>query len=480
MNHRRWLGKEVSKWIDEKIINKDTGDIILSRYKKEYRQWQGEAFGFLAFICVIFGIGFILSGYWTALTQNQRFQASMLLPVVSAIMMIAVVIFDKKIPVEDEPSQSANDVEVSEEDDEVVAVSSRKRNFRHRIASEIKEFVYTFHALSLVACAFLVMDSFKMNDDYYFIYSAAATFLLLLSYVTSSAGAAIVSAISVVTGAALSVYSTWTELLAWFYLILYLPFMVKLLIEKKHKSVIAFAWVWTLCILFLIFKSVNNLFWQVMFLSLASTLTWMTGGILHKQNYVSQSLKILGAISVFAVLLQSGFGNVWQNVSGDWILWILYVLFLCIDAFLVFRMFIYREGMAFLAGFTPFCMFISAVCANFVQNGSLSVICISVYSMVLAFALLWKGWKSGNILKRWIGFCIILAISAVRIIDSSFSMVDRGIFFIIIGIAAAVICAIFIKIATVKRKRKHKKIIANKDDENISKRNIENKEVSHE
>ena len=39
MNHRRWLGKEVSKWIDEKIINKDTGDIILSRYKKEYRQW---------------------------------------------------------------------------------------------------------------------------------------------------------------------------------------------------------------------------------------------------------------------------------------------------------------------------------------------------------------------------------------------------------------------------------------------------------
>ena len=220
MNHRHWLGKEVSKWIDEKIINKDTGEIILSRYKKEYRQWQGEAFGFLAFICVILGIGFILSGYWTALTQDQRFQASMLLPVVSAIMMIAVVIFDKKIPVEDEPSQSANDVEVSEEDDEVVAVSSRKRNFRHRIASEIKEFVYTFHALSLVACAFLVMDSFKMNDDYYFIYSAAATFLLLLSYVTSSAGAAIVSAISAVTGAALSVYSTWTELLAWFYLIL--------------------------------------------------------------------------------------------------------------------------------------------------------------------------------------------------------------------------------------------------------------------
>lgn len=482
MNHRRWLKKEVSTWIEEKIIDKETGDTILSRYTKEYRQRHGEAFGFLAFVCVLLGLGFILSGYWTSITQDQRFWASILLPIVSAVMMICVVFFDKKVPIEEDKTQKENDGEsvnnLNKVDDNSEELLPKKKKFRNFIREEIKEAIYIFHALSLVGASFLIMDSFKLNDDYYFIYAMGATFLLLLSYVLDSVGTGVVSIVSVAVSVALSQNNTWIELLSWLYLILYLPFMAKTLLKKRYKATIAFAWIWTLCVLFMIFKSVEVLFWQMMFMSLAASLTWMVGGILHKFSYVSQSLKIFGAISVFAVLLQSGFGNVWQNISGNWILWTLYVLFLCIDAFLVFQMMIYKEGVAFLGGLTPFFMFISAICAMFVANGSLSVLVVSVYSILLAFVLMWKGWKSGNIVKRWIGFCIILMIATVRILDSSFSMLNRGIFFIIAGIVATLICAFFVKFATVKPSKKRVKRRVKRKNENAL--IDQNKEISQE
>lgn len=479
MGNSRRLKKEVSTLVDEKIIDKDTASIILARHKREDRQWQGEAFGFLAFICVLFGIGFIFSSYWTSINQDQRFWAAISAPLLSALMMLGVLFFDKKIPIVEKSEVKGDEVSAVSESRDVKSFGkvATKKKFRHLIAWEIKEGIYAFHALSLVAASFLVMDSFKLNDDYFFIYAMCATFLLFLSYVASSVSCAIVSTVSAIVSVALPLSGGWIELLAWLYLVLYLPFMVKLLFEKCYRSLIAFAWVWTICILFMIFKTVGTLFWQVIFFSLAASLTWMVGAMLKRYGYVSSALKILGGISVFSVLLWSGFGNVWQNVSGNWILWTVYILFLCIDAFLVFQMMMHKEGVAFIAGLTPFCMFISAICAMFVESGSLSVLCVSVYSIILSFVIMWKGWRDGNIFKRWLGFCVIVAIGAVRITDSSFSMFNRGVFFVVAGIALSAICAFFIKIAgkPVKKRRRRKKVLSEKSLEVT-----DNMEVRHE
>ncbi|WP_223121805.1 hypothetical protein, partial [Salmonella sp. S064_01380] len=92
--------------------------------------------------------------------------------------------------------------------------------------------------------------------------------------------------------------------------------------------------------------------WQTLFFSLAASLTWMAGGAFRSYGLGASALRFFGGIAVFAVLLEGSYGAVWANISGSYSLWILFLLFLAVDAVLLFRMAMKKEWLSVLAGLT--------------------------------------------------------------------------------------------------------------------------------
>lgn len=109
--------------------------------------------------------------------------------------------------------------------------------------------------------------------------------------------------------------------------------------------------------------------WQTLFFSLAAALTWMAGGEFRAYGIGAQAMRFFGGVAVFAVLLEGAYGAVWQNISGSFFLWAVFIFFLVIDAILLFRMGTKAEWLSILAGMTPFIMGLAAIAAIFDPAG---------------------------------------------------------------------------------------------------------------
>ena len=99
MANRRWLKQEVSQWVSDDVISEEAGKKILSRYKKEDLSSYKEAFFILAVVCLVGGLFFLCASLWNGLTQDQRFLMAFMPLVLSFLLVAAVVLLDKKVPV---------------------------------------------------------------------------------------------------------------------------------------------------------------------------------------------------------------------------------------------------------------------------------------------------------------------------------------------------------------------------------------------
>ena len=147
--------------------------------------------------------------------------------------------------------------------------------------------------------------------------------------------------------------------------------------------------------------------------------------------------------------------SVWKGVSGNWILWVLFFVILAIDAVLLTRMGIKRDRLAALGGLTPFVMLVAASLAVFETTGVSSAIFVSIFTAFLAVAVIGRGYRSDSNLLKWVGGCLLAAAGAVRVLDAALSFGQRGIFFLVIGAAAVIVCCLtFLPHAVKKIRRK--------------------------
>ena len=111
--------------------------------------------------------------------------------------------------------------------------------------------------------------------------------------------------------------------------------------------------------------------------------------------------------------------------------------------------------LAALGGLTPFIMLVAASLAVFETTGVSSAIFVSIFAAFLAVAVIGRGYRSDSNLLKWVGGCLLAAAGAVRVLDAALSFGQRGIFFLVIGAAAIIVCCLtFLPHAVKKIRRK--------------------------
>ncbi len=483
MTNRRWLKREVPLWVKEELITQEAGRALLSRYKNEERGAYKEAFFVMAMVCILGGLGFLGASLWSELSQDARFVLA-LGPLLFSLALVALVVaLDRKIP--DEPvrkkgpaSSFSAEAEVARLSDSAMSEETAKAvgrkaqmwstlmegshlvspgTYHHRVPVFLRESAAAFHAVSLLGAFWMVSDSFKLTDDLYTGLSLCALLLLLVTLATSSAASGVIyMAVSV------GIFYTapvrgWPEFAAWIFMLLALFMLGHMLHERRDRAVVCFSWVWAVGILLLIFWSAGDMLWQTMFFSLAASLTWMAGGAFRSYGMGAAALRFFGGIAVFAVLLEGSYGAVWANMSGSYALWILYFLFLALDALLLFRMAIKREWLSVLAGLTPFVMALSALISAFETSGAVPAMVVSVYCAVLAVGVIARGFQTDRPLQRWGGVALLAGNGIIRVMDSALTLTERGAFFLLVGLFSALVCFLLYRFGS-GRKKTAKKI----------------------
>ena len=182
---------------------------------------------------------------------------------------------------------------------------------------------------------------------------------------------------------------------------------------------------------------------------------FMADSMLSSWGAAAEALRLFGGAAVFGVLLEGSWSSVWTGISGNWTLWILFFVILAIDAVLLTRMGIKRDRLAALGGLTPFIMLVAASLAVFETTGVSSAIFVSIFAAFLAVAVIGRGYRSDSNLLKWVGGCLLAAAGAVRVLDAALSFGQRGIFFLVIGAAAIIVCCLtFLPHAVKKIRRK--------------------------
>ena len=97
MSNKKWLKGEVKKWVKEDIITQETGSTILSRYHEEVHSYK-DVFFIMAAIALLGGLFAIGASVWSQLSRGEQLMAALTPLVLSVILLILVVLFDKKIP----------------------------------------------------------------------------------------------------------------------------------------------------------------------------------------------------------------------------------------------------------------------------------------------------------------------------------------------------------------------------------------------
>lgn len=298
----------------------------------------------------------------------------------------------------------------------------------------------------------MVGDSFMLSSDTYTGLALVSFLLMVMTWITGSAGMGILFMASSVGTFYTAPVRGWPEAMAWLFMLVALFMLGRMLHEKRDRAVVCFSWVWAVGILLLIFWSAGDMLWQTLFFSLAASLTWMAGGAFRSYGLGAAALRFFGGIAVFAVLLEGSYGAVWANISGSYSLWILFLLFLAVDAVLLFRMAMKKEWLSVLAGLTPFLMTAAAFVSIFETSGALPATMVSVFCAILAVAVIARGVQMDRPTQRWGGIALLVGDGAIRVLDSALTFGQRGAFFLVCGVLAGLIC--YVLYLPSKRKKK--------------------------
>ena len=432
MTNRNWLRQEVSEWVSDELISEEVGKKILSRYKNRGILAYKEAFFILAAVCIMGGIFFLCASLWNGLSQDQRFLLAMGPLAFSFLLMAAAVFGDRKVPLPSEGEEMSQEESTEE---------GKMRSFYGQgVPVFIKEAAAVFHGLCLLAAFWMVGDSFALTSDIYKGLALCGLLLFALTLVTGSAGMGILyMAVSVGVFYSAPVRG-WPEAVSWMYMFLALPLLGHMLHAHRDRAVVCFSWVWAVGILLLIFWSAGNMLWQTIFFSLTAALTWMAGSLFREYGLGAQALRFFGGIAVFAVLLEGSYGAVWEDITGSYALWALFLLFLGADGVLLFRMALKKEWLSVLAGLTPFVMALTALVSIFETSGALPATIVSVYAGILAVGVIIRGFCTDRAVQSWSGVFLLAGDGLIRVMDSALSFAQRGTFFLAVGIMATIIC----------------------------------------
>lgn len=425
-SHGQWLRERLDEWTAEGLIPEETAEALRARCPAGPSfVWTGPLFA-AALVCLAAGLAFTGAGLWGSLPQDERFLLAAGPLAVSVIAAALFLLGDSAIR------------PVRHHGPEGEALPAHRG-----LPVFLREGVGIFHGLALTAAVWMVHDSFLLDPDMSGLAAGAALCLLMMLYLLRSAGLGVIFAADTAWAAWLSApYGGWTGGVAWVLLAAGFPLFFLLISEKRQEAGIAYAWGWIAAVLALTFFTASEPMWQVVFFSIAASLTWLIGSVLRAYGWIGAAFRFFGGAAVFGGLLAAAFGSPWRGAEGSWYLWVLLILFLAADGVLLLRAAGKKEWLSTAAGVTPFVLAAAALLALWDRSGVSSAVLVSCFIVFLAAAVIGRGLQKGRRWQMASGLLFLMADGVVRLWDSSLSFGQRGAFFLVAGLMAALLCVL--------------------------------------
>lgn len=421
-----WLKRKLEAWEAEGLVTPEAAESIWAKERREQPRfsWTIPLF-VIASLCLIGGLFFTGAGYWAHLSQDERFYLAVL-PVVLSLILTALLL--------------ASDISSGETllQRRLLGPAGPEER-RSPMPLFAREGIGIFHGLALSVAYWMVHDSFLLDQDIYDLAGWAALFLLVMLYLTRSAGLGMIFAADTALFAWTSPAGGWPDAASWLLIFASLPFFFILVKEKREKGGIAFAWAWMAALLLLTFCTAADRMWQVMFFSVAASLTWLLGAAFRSYGWIGSAFRFFGGAAVFGVLFVSAFGSMWQTASGNWALWLLFLLFLAADGVLLVRLAGRAEWLSLVAGCTPFIMAAGGLIAMWDRSGAISAVLVSLFILVMAAALMGRGIQMRRNWQIGAGLALLAGDGMIRVADAALTYGERGAFFLFAGSFAAVL-----------------------------------------
>lgn len=446
MSNKKWLKGEVKKWVKEDIITQETGSTILSRYHEEVHSYK-DVFFIMAAIALLGGLFAIGASVWSQLSRGEQLMAALTPLVLSVILLILVVLFDKKIPLYQHWNQMVkgeNRLVKGNFTEKVPGLEGESEEVisSYKIPFYIREIICAFHGGSLLLAVYLIQDAFFVAGTLPLLCILCAVVLLILMYLMESVSLGTLCVVATVAASQSIDAGGWIHMTSWVLMIASIPFLFSFMKSDRQYGLIILSWVWAIGILFLI-SGITNMVWKMMFLVEAAAFTWLIGSSIRSHIIAGNAIRALGSVGLFSVLLVSSWGELWNDsveVAQGWMLWTFFIGLLICELYFIITTLKLSEWLSVVAGVTPIAMLLAAVLSLWDVSGASSAIVISSSAGILACSVILRGIQTRRSWQSILGFIVLFMIGVLRMVDSTLSLSQRGIYAIIIGLFMILVC----------------------------------------
>lgn len=419
VKHIHWLHKELDQWKEEGIISEEQSHQLQAKYgfiPKEGPSWTRLITVLAGAILILLGIILLFAGYWYGFSPNGRFDWSL------AILLLAISVVGGGV-------------------------------WKAKPASMVAESITVIYMGLLTATTLLVADTFYTGEHMGLYVLIILCCALPIIYVLDSALGMILYLIGVL-GWSFSSHplNTWVGPVAVGGLLLVaVPYYIRRFGKyqgSKDSLLVSVSWAFIGAIfgeVFFILSTYEpqmNLF----FISVLGAVTYGLGTLEKKIALLALPCKGIGAIALLYTIVEGTYISTWMRIGEStmaWWLWFCMVLSLGI-AVLVLRRLVLAKRIESTIGLIPFVIFGCYVVTVSGATPILTSILFNAYILVAALGTFIRGTLVKKVSLLNSSILTLIAMFGARFFDPSFTFVERGVSFLVLGVIVLGINALYL------------------------------------
>ena len=433
VKHIRWLHEELEQWRQEGLISEEQSHQLQAKYgfiPKEGPSWTRLITVLGGAALILLGIILLFAGYWYGFSPNGRFDWALV------ILLLAIAIVGGSV-------------------------------WKAKPASVVAEAITVAYMAVLTTVTLLVADTYYTGEYIGLYVLIILCCSLPIIYILDSALGMILYLIGVL-GWSFSNHA----LSAWVgpaavggLLLLAVPYYIRRF--GRHQQLqdpllVSVSWAFIGAIFGEVFFTLStyepqmNLF----FISVLGAVTYALGTLEQKITLLALPCKGVGAIALLYTLVEGTYIGTWIRVGEStmaWWLWVCMIFSLAVAALLLRRL-ISAKRIEACIGMIPFIIF---GCYILVISGATPIvtsILFNAYILVAALGTFIRGTMIKKVSLLNGAIVTLIAMFGARFFDPSFTFVERGVSFVVLGIIVLVINALYLWRKRTQRTKLNQKV----------------------
>ena len=419
IKHIRWLHAELEQWREEGLISEEQSRQLQAKYggiPKEGPSWTRLVTVLGGASLILLGIILLFAGYWYGFSPNGRFDWALV------ILLLAITIVGGGV-------------------------------WKAKPASMIGEAITVIYMGILTTSTLLVADTYYTGEHMGLYVLIILCCSLPIIYILDSALGMILYLIGVL-GWSFSNH----PLNAWVgpaavggLLLLAVPYYIRRFgqyQQVKDPLLVSVSWAFVGAIFGEVFFTLStyepqmNLF----FISVLGAVTYGLGTLEKKITLLALPCKGVGAIALLYTIVEGTYLSTWVRIgesSMAWWLWCCMLLSLGV-AFLVLRRLVLGKRIESAIGLIPFAIFGCYIVTVSGSTPILTSILFNAYIFVAALGTFIRGTLVKKVSLLNSSILTLIAMFGARFFDPSFTFIERGVSFLVLGIIVLGINAIYL------------------------------------